>query len=192
MGYGTYKDFPGEPLGKRPFWIRGMPQAFDDLPGPQGSISLAVVVDDIDCADAVVFEGDGVLACRECGYAATADASLFKVESGIVLLDAFLEFGRSAWLAIGGNGVLLIRFVVMVGKGGFHFPEFLKPLEMERIPICPYQCPFLYGNLAQQPGRALPGKAVIILNDGKFSYVEFQSFDVVGKNFGYGFLNEAF
>ena len=115
MGYGTYKDFPGEPLVKRPFWIRGMPQAFDDLPGPQGSISLAVVVDDIDCADAVVFEGDGVLACRECGYAATADASLFKVESGIVLLDAFLEFGRSAWLAIGGNGVLLIRFVVMVG-----------------------------------------------------------------------------
>ena len=57
MGYGTYKDFPGEPLVKRPFWIRGMPQAFDDLPGPQGSISLAVVVDDIDCADAVVYAG---------------------------------------------------------------------------------------------------------------------------------------
>ena len=166
-----------------------MPQAFDDLPGPQGSISLAVVVDDIDCADAVVFEGDGVLACRECGYAATADASLFKIESGIVLFDAFLEFGRSAWLAIGGNGVLLIRFVVMVGKGGFHFPEFLKPLEMERIPICPYQCPFLTAIWLQLGGRS---PAVIILNDGKFSYVEFQSFDVVGKNFGYGFLNEAF
>lgn len=80
----------------------------------------------------------------------------------------------------------------MVGKGRFHFPEFQKSVEMERIPICPYQCPFFYGNLAQQPGRALPSKVVIILNDGKFSYVEFQSFDVVGKNFGYGFLNEAF
>ena len=78
MGYGTYKGFSRGASRQLPFWIRGMPQAFDDLPGPQGSISLAVV-DDIDCADAVVFEGDGVLACRECGYAATADASLSKL-----------------------------------------------------------------------------------------------------------------